>query len=115
MFYQNVPLSTPMVVIHNTDLVGCCAVGFHGSQLVLGIVGIGVGGAVFRVGGNISQNIIGVAVGDVRGQIVNLKRIAALVSSQERLKHKCIRLILRMEAILHQFSKSVPSLAEKIA
>ena len=43
---------------------------------------------------------------------VNLKRIAALVSSQERPIHKLLRLIPRMEAIMRQFSKSEPSLVK---
>lgn len=46
---------------------------------------------------------------------VNLKRIAALVNIREQLNCKIIRLILRIEAFLPQFSKSVPLLAEIIA
>jgi len=46
---------------------------------------------------------------------VNLKRIAALVNIREQLNCKIIRLILRIEAFLLQFSKSVPSLAESVA
>lgn len=46
---------------------------------------------------------------------VNLKRIAALVINREQLNRKIFPLILRIEAILPQFSKSVPSLAEIIA
>ena len=45
---------------------------------------------------------------------VNLKRIAALVNNREQLKHKAFRLILGIEAILPQFSKSVPLLAKNI-
>ena len=51
-------------------LVGCCAVGFNGSQLIQGIIGVCVLCAVFRVGGNISQGIVGVAIGDIRRKIV---------------------------------------------
>ena len=46
---------------------------------------------------------------------VNLKRIAALVDIQEQLDCKIIRSILRIEAFLPRFSKSVPLLAEMIA
>ena len=46
---------------------------------------------------------------------VNLKRIAALVNIREQLNCKIIRLILRIEAFLPQFSKSVQLLAEIIA
>ena len=46
---------------------------------------------------------------------VKPKRIAALVDSQERPKHKLVQLVLRMEAILRQSSKSEPSLAKIVA
>lgn len=46
---------------------------------------------------------------------VNLKRIAALVNNREQLNHKIIRLILKIEAFLPQFSKSVLSLAKNTA
>lgn len=42
---------------------------------------------------------------------VNIKRIATLVNNRGRLKNEIIRLILRIGAFLHQFSKSAPSLA----
>ena len=46
---------------------------------------------------------------------VNLKRIAALVNSRGRLKDEIIRMILRIEEFLPQFSKSVPLLIQNNA